>query len=424
METLKVVTLNCWGIPIPGISKMRSKRIQAIGEELSKGYYDIVVLEEIWSKGDYKRLCGHICQALPYSHYFYSGPIGSGICVFSKLPILETFFHRFHLNGQAYKVQHGDWFGGKGVGLCKLEFQGFKVNLYVTHIHAEYNRADDEYLAHRISQAFEMSQFIRLTSTQCDVVVAAGDFNLESSDVGYKLLLSNTPLYDAWENKKNIPETNKVGATCECPWNMFRDESVASVCPDGKRIDYIMFCAREGVEVGVERCYVTLGTVPGQDFPFSDHEAVAGEFSIAKSNTGEKDPQRQEEERRAYLLAARDIVAAGTTRVQGSTIRFQLQAVGLAVLLWWLSGAGTIDSLSRANPQPVPLLLGAVRVALAVAVAALVWLGLVVKRGEAQGLLATRLDLDRLLLLTTTTTTTVTAHGDVDDDDGSKPKSE
>ena len=68
-------------------------------------------------------------------------------------------------------------------------------------IHAEYNRTDDEYLPHRISQAFEMSQFIRLTSTECDVVVAAGDFNLESSDVGYKLLLTNTPLYDAWENK-------------------------------------------------------------------------------------------------------------------------------------------------------------------------------------------------------------------------------
>jgi hypothetical protein len=46
-----------------------------------------------------------------------------------------------------------------------------------------------------------MSQFIRLTSQDCDVVLAAGDFNLETSDVGYKLLLTNTPLYDAWENK-------------------------------------------------------------------------------------------------------------------------------------------------------------------------------------------------------------------------------
>ena len=54
--------------------------------------------------------------------------------MFSKLPILETFFHRYHLNGQAYKVQHGDWFGGKGVGLCKMEFQGFKVSLYATHV--------------------------------------------------------------------------------------------------------------------------------------------------------------------------------------------------------------------------------------------------------------------------------------------------
>ena len=77
-------------------------------------------------------------------------------------------------------------------------------HLLLLQIHAEYNRADDEYLPHRISQAFEMSQFIRLTSTESDVVVAAGDFNLESSDVGYKLLLTNTPLYDAWENKVRL----------------------------------------------------------------------------------------------------------------------------------------------------------------------------------------------------------------------------
>ncbi|KAL8614667.1 hypothetical protein ACOMHN_051119 [Nucella lapillus] len=405
MDTLKVVTLNCWGIPIPGISKMRSKRIQAIGQELAKGDYHIAVLEEIWSKGDYKLLCGDICQALPYSHYFYSGPIGSGLCIFSKLPILETFFHRFHLNGHAYKVQHGDWFGGKGVGLCKLEYRGFKINLYVTHIHAEYNRANDEYLAHRVSQAFEMSQFIRLTSLDCDVVLAAGDFNLESSDVGYQLLLTNTPLYDAWKNKKNIPESNKVGSTCECPWNMFRDESLVDVYPDGKRIDYIMYCAHEGVDVSVEKCVTTLGQVPGQDFPFSDHEGVAAHLKISKSSSVTHsstlfnfplDPiklRSRLQDNVVYLRAARDILQTGAGQVQGSMVRFQVQALGLAVLFFWLS----CTDMAFTNPQPVPFLMNVVRVVMVVVIAALVWLSLVVKREEMQGLLATKLDLDRLI---------------------------
>lgn len=54
--------------------------------------------------------------------------------MFSKVPILETFFHKFQLNGHAYKVQHGDWFGGKGVGLCILNYKGLKINLYATHV--------------------------------------------------------------------------------------------------------------------------------------------------------------------------------------------------------------------------------------------------------------------------------------------------
>lgn len=35
------------GIPIPGVSKMRAERMVAIGKELAKGEYHIVVLEEV-----------------------------------------------------------------------------------------------------------------------------------------------------------------------------------------------------------------------------------------------------------------------------------------------------------------------------------------------------------------------------------------
>ncbi|KAK7106885.1 putative neutral sphingomyelinase [Littorina saxatilis] len=394
MEHLKIVTLNCWGIPIPGISKMRAQRMEAIGRELAKGEYHIAVLEEIWSKDDYKQLCDHICKALPHSHYFYSGAIGSGVCVFSKLPILETFFHRFHLNGQAYKIQHGDWFGGKGVGMCKLEYQGFKINLYATHIHAEYDRANDEYLPHRVSQAFEMSQFIRLTASECDVIIAAGDFNMESSDVGYKLLLTNTPLHDAWEKKVNSVESNKVGATCECPWNMFRDKSLATICPDGKRIDYILFGGQPGTNVSVERCNIALGKVPDQDFPFSDHEGVAAELKISKAAAGRaSSSHNRQEDNGVYLQAACDIIHKGVAHTQGSMGRFQLQAVGLAVVLYWLC----YTNIAGSNPQPIPLIMAFVKLVLVVVIAALVWLSVVVKRGEMQGLLATKLDLVRLI---------------------------
>ena len=46
--------------------------------------------------------------------------------------------------------------------------------------------------------------------------------------------------------QKNIPESNPTGSTCECPWNLFRDKSLAAAYPDGKRIDYVMYSAQPG----------------------------------------------------------------------------------------------------------------------------------------------------------------------------------
>lgn len=43
-------------------------------------------------------------------------------------------FHKWPLNGYVHKIHHGDWFGGKGVGLCKLKIKDAIVNVYVAHV--------------------------------------------------------------------------------------------------------------------------------------------------------------------------------------------------------------------------------------------------------------------------------------------------
>ena len=64
---------------------------------------------------------------------------------------------------------------------------------------AQYNEDDkDEYLSHRIVQAFELSEFIKLTSETCDAVILCGDFNLKPNSIGYHLIRSNANLQDAW----------------------------------------------------------------------------------------------------------------------------------------------------------------------------------------------------------------------------------
>lgn len=63
-----------------------------------------------------------------------SGMFGSGVCIFSKYLIYDTFHHRFTLNGFAHKVFQGDWFCGKSVGLAKIQVGELRVNVYGTHV--------------------------------------------------------------------------------------------------------------------------------------------------------------------------------------------------------------------------------------------------------------------------------------------------
>jgi len=63
-----------------------------------------------------------------------SGMFGSGVCIFSKHVIYDTFHHAFSLNGFAHKISHSDWFCGKSVGMAKLQVGELRVNVYGTHV--------------------------------------------------------------------------------------------------------------------------------------------------------------------------------------------------------------------------------------------------------------------------------------------------
>jgi len=201
MTKLKILTLNAWGIQLPWPigSKDCRLRFSAIAEALESGDYDIVSLQEVWSIADYEMIAKRVAKVLPDSFYFHSGCVGSGVCVFTKGAIRDTMQHRFALNGYAHNLHHADWWGGKMVGLARIRIYGFDVDFYSTHTHAEYDRDNDIYSSHRIVQAYECSQIINQTA-RGDLVILAGDLNLEANDVGYKLLVDVGGLTDAFES--------------------------------------------------------------------------------------------------------------------------------------------------------------------------------------------------------------------------------
>lgn len=279
--TVNVFTLNCWGIPV--VSKNRKERFEAIAKYLQGSQHSIVCLQEVWSEKDYLFLKESLKNNLPYSHYFYSGVLGSGLCVFSKWLIQDVFFHQWSLNGYIHKIHHGDWFGGKGVGLCRIKCGDKLINVYCTHLHAEYH-TDDIYLAHRVLQAYSTAELVNLTASPADVSILAGDLNAAPGDISFKMITQLSLLddpYDSFEASKNITTITKPSGTCDNANNSYSDPKQVKICPEGKRIDHILYKLSPSWKAEV----ISFGNplsdrVPDQEFSYSDHNAVMLELTI------------------------------------------------------------------------------------------------------------------------------------------------
>uniref|UniRef100_A0A3P9HQ42 Sphingomyelin phosphodiesterase 2 n=1 Tax=Oryzias latipes TaxID=8090 RepID=A0A3P9HQ42_ORYLA len=311
---VRVFSLNCWGIRY--LSKYCSQRYHMIGELLCKEKPDIVLLQEVWSEKDYLFLKKKLSCTHPYTHYFKSGVIGSGLAIFSKHRIHDTLLHRYSLNGYPYMAHHGDWFGGKAVGMAVLSLGSLTANVYVTHLHAEYNREKDSYLAHRVVQAWELQQFIRHTSAGADVVILGGDLNMHPQDLGNRLLRSYTGLRDAYA------ETAKFDG-CEGGVTLIADNPFISqkeIFPfeKGIRIDYILFKGSSRAEIGCDSMSTTKGSAADSPFPFSDHEALTAELkldSCVSAQTGNDKPCKTPDSA-GNLAELVDIVTEARTEVK------------------------------------------------------------------------------------------------------------
>lgn len=251
-EEIKVATFNVWGLYI---SKDRKIRMKAIAEHLRTTDYAIIGLQEVWVRKDYEYLAKELSMAFPYSYYFKSGQMGSGMATFSKYPIKQAIFHRFLLNGQAHHIWHGDWWSGKGVGLTRIQISDdFIVNFFNTHLHAEYDKKSEYYLGHRISQMQQLFQFVQMSSsapeTENFMNIIAGDLNTYPGCFSFDLFLKqdivNSNMQDsaAIFAAKNKLELEKIGNTFNVSGNSYSKDKKPE-----QRIDYILFSGSDNFGV-------------------------------------------------------------------------------------------------------------------------------------------------------------------------------
>lgn len=318
--SIKVLTLNCWGLKY--VSKLRKERFNAIAEYLSHppgSGYDVVFLQEVWLNKDYdefKTKLTRSSEMYPYSHYFDNGIIGSGTCIFSKVRLQDANYHEFAMNGYPTNFWHGDWFASKGIGVCQIRLNAnhinrrelssdyFDIHLYVSHYHANYDPDNDIYLGHRVIHAFESAQWIKLTSSAADLTIYAGDFNTEPTSLPYRILRNVAALKDAWEicskSKLNGSQSMNQGGTNEVPSNSFcsvirpSTSQEPNLTENGLRIDYVMYSEGPDTTVTPLSCSLPLpNRVPGQNYSYSDHEAVDAVLKLSRKMLNEhKDDQR------------------------------------------------------------------------------------------------------------------------------------
>uniref|UniRef100_A0A673GJ63 sphingomyelin phosphodiesterase n=1 Tax=Sinocyclocheilus rhinocerous TaxID=307959 RepID=A0A673GJ63_9TELE len=261
-------------------SQLCTQRYEMIGELLGREQHDIALLQEvvILQKKKYYYhlhfLLLHLSESPlhPLSHF------GK----FSNLLFQLGYFFFSHLNHTGHEplLRHGDWFGGKAVGLVIVDVSGLKAHVYVTHLHAEYSRAQDEYLPHRIVQSWEVLQFVRHTSCGADLVVLGGDLNMHPQDLGNRLLRSHTGLRDCYTETDTF-DGCEDGHTLIAD-NHFTKKQDLVPFEKGIRIDYILMKGSQRVSMKCESLSTTKGPVADKPFPYSDHEALTAELALLR----------------------------------------------------------------------------------------------------------------------------------------------
>ncbi|KAJ7675355.1 Endonuclease/exonuclease/phosphatase [Mycena rosella] len=303
-DQLRVLTLNCWGLKY--VAKNRTERITAIAKELAKFDHDIIGLQEIWVFADYEHVRDSVLKRLPYSKFFYSGALGSGLALFSRFPIIGTSVHPYSLNGTPIDVGGGDWFVGKAA-FSKLARQAAELGRYV---------------------------------------ISTGDFNSIPSTLPMALIREYAALSDSWAprtprrlyllplrhgRRHPIRRHRRLAAQF-----VLGGEAIGPYARKflGKRLDYILYrqpvrpLTRPDDPLPVLQCIecnvVLTEKVPGRAFSYSDHFGLEATLEI---RTGDQVPADLADAHNVWSTANSAGAAAPVSELSADSLSTTMQAL-------------------------------------------------------------------------------------------------
>ncbi|PNW79113.1 hypothetical protein CHLRE_09g401145v5 [Chlamydomonas reinhardtii] len=318
MAPLQVLTLNCWGLWL--LSKKRYNRILHLAEFLAndgkeKHELDIVLLQEVWCDCDVDVLISAAkLSGLTHATHYRSGIFGSGLLTLSRYPITETDFHLYMAAGDPASIGCGDYYAAKGVGYARVSAPSGPLDVFNTHLHANYHHTydkpagphdvpapcTDDFAAFRMAQILELARYVNTTSRASGAagVVLGGDLNSKPGTLEQEVLRALLPqLRDSW-SETHAP--GEAGYTCKAPGNTFPPRRQPP-----ERIDYVL------TTLGVAACDIKLEHT-SEGHSYSDHVAVRAQLRLpAPGAPAAAPPPAPAPARRLALLAAAERVVGG-----------------------------------------------------------------------------------------------------------------
>jgi hypothetical protein len=190
---IKIMSLNTWGMPQFLGSLYKSERMAAIANEISKGDFDLYLLQELWMESDHNKIAASIPKDFSMTGFRqfsshldgYSkcdgvlGPEGcSGLAIVSRYPFKEVEFNGFSDHGDGAKIFiDGEVLARKGAGRVRIEpIPNTSIDVFTTHTIADpdachgYNNSF--YRKKQIHQLMD----VWLPKSNADLVVLGGDF--------------------------------------------------------------------------------------------------------------------------------------------------------------------------------------------------------------------------------------------------------
>lgn len=199
-------------------------------------------------------------------------------------------------------------------------------------LHAEYDKNCDDYMTHRVIQAFDTAQFLENTRGDCSLQILAGDLNTEPGDLAYRVLLSTSKMKDSFKHKPSA-----FSGTHEYAYNTYSSADLSTKKPEGIRIDYVLFREHPDVECEIEDYELPLlDKIPELNISYSDHEAIHAKISIMKKNHSTESQVEDKAVTQDNIKNLKECIATcnkSLKMLESHRRSYTMMAIGLGVIL-------------------------------------------------------------------------------------------